>query len=113
MSTIRSRISDLDATISLPGCSLYVFSDIILWVFVLVTILYLNDTLCLLDVKSMVSVGLTALASSSFDLLQAVLGKKSMNILCIGHGGGTIPLFLASKIKGEFFVFVILVMQKS
>ncbi|KAJ3706381.1 hypothetical protein LUZ61_010086 [Rhynchospora tenuis] len=51
-------------------------------------------------VKSMVSVGLTALATSSFDLLHAVLGKKSMNILCIGHGGGTIPLFLASKIKG-------------
>lgn len=67
--------------------------------------------LCLLDIKSMVSVGLTALASSSFDLLQAVLGKKSMNILCIGHGGGTIPLFLASKIKGEYFAFVILVMQ--
>ncbi|KAJ3706330.1 hypothetical protein LUZ61_010035 [Rhynchospora tenuis] len=50
--------------------------------------------------KSMVSVGLTALAASSFDLLHAVLGKKSMNILCIGHGGGSLPLFLASKIKG-------------
>jgi hypothetical protein len=66
----------------------------------------------LLDVKSMVSVGLTALASSSFDLLQAVLGKKSMNILCIGHGGGTIPLFLASKIKGNF-AFATLMIPKS
>jgi hypothetical protein len=66
----------------------------------------------LLDVKSMVSAGLTALASSSFDLLQAVLGKKSMNILCVGHGGGTIPLFLASKIKGNF-AFVTLMIPKS
>ncbi|KAJ3680010.1 hypothetical protein LUZ60_016288 [Juncus effusus] len=51
-------------------------------------------------VKSMVSVGLTALASSSFDFVQAVLGKTNLNILCIGHGAGTIPLFLATKIKG-------------
>jgi hypothetical protein len=24
-----------------------------------------------------------------------------MKILCIGHGGGSIPLFLASKFKGR------------
>lgn len=51
-------------------------------------------------VKSMVSIGLTALASTNFDLKSAVSGKQKMRILCIGNGGGTIPLFLASKIKG-------------
>ncbi|KAJ0967500.1 hypothetical protein J5N97_024417 [Dioscorea zingiberensis] len=50
--------------------------------------------------KSMVSVGLTTLASSDYDLLGAVMGEKNMNVLCIGHGGGTLPLFLASKIQG-------------
>ncbi|XP_073111486.1 uncharacterized protein [Elaeis guineensis] len=47
--------------------------------------------------KSMVSAGLMTLTSSSYDLLEA---KRTMNILCIGHGGGSLPLFLASKIKG-------------
>lgn len=51
-------------------------------------------------VKSMVSAGLTALASTSFDLKSVVSGMQKMRILCIGNGGGTIPLFLASKIKG-------------
>ncbi|URD97896.1 hypothetical protein MUK42_29756 [Musa troglodytarum] len=50
--------------------------------------------------KSMVSAGLTALASSGYDLSGAVTGKRSMKILCVGHGGGSLPLFLASKIKG-------------
>ncbi|XP_065031794.1 uncharacterized protein LOC135581610 isoform X2 [Musa acuminata AAA Group] len=50
--------------------------------------------------KSMVSTGLTALASSGYDLSGAVTGKRSMKILCVGHGGGSLPLFLASKIKG-------------
>nr|CAD1844066.1 unnamed protein product [Ananas comosus var. bracteatus] len=48
----------------------------------------------------MVSVGLTTLASSSYDLSEAVLGKRSLKVLCIGHGGGSLPLFLASKISG-------------
>lgn len=52
------------------------------------------------DVKSMVSTGLATLASCNYDLKSAVLGKKVMNILCIGHGGGTLPLFLGSKIQG-------------
>ena len=52
------------------------------------------------DVKSMVSAGLAAIASCNFDLKNAILGKKAMNILCIGHGGGTLPLFLASEIQG-------------
>ncbi|XP_072988901.1 uncharacterized protein [Typha latifolia] len=50
--------------------------------------------------KSMVSAGLITLASSSYDLPEAVLGKRNLNVLCIGHGGGSLPLFLASKIQG-------------
>ncbi|XP_065862971.1 uncharacterized protein [Euphorbia lathyris] len=52
-------------------------------------------------VKSMISVGLATIASSTFDLVGAVCGEKPMHILCIGHGGGTLPLFLASKIQGS------------
>ncbi|XP_039048735.1 uncharacterized protein LOC120189545 [Hibiscus syriacus] len=51
-------------------------------------------------VKSMLSLGLSTIASSKYDLMAAVHGKKRMNILCIGHGGGSLPLFLASKIQG-------------
>lgn len=54
------------------------------------------------DLKSMLSAGLATIASCSYDIIEkAVHGKKTMNILCIGHGGGSLPLFLASKIKGE------------
>ncbi|XP_038992331.1 uncharacterized protein LOC120115795 [Hibiscus syriacus] len=51
-------------------------------------------------VKSMLSLGLSTIASSNYDLMAAVHGKKRMHILCIGHGGGSLPLFLASKIQG-------------
>lgn len=51
----------------------------------------------------MVSAGLTAVASSHFDLKNTVCGKKPMRILCIGHGGGSLPLFLASRIRGISF----------
>ncbi|XP_015887778.3 uncharacterized protein LOC107422795 isoform X2 [Ziziphus jujuba] len=51
--------------------------------------------------KSMVSVGLATIASCNFDLTNAVNGKKNMRILCIGHGGGSLPLFLASKIQAS------------
>lgn len=51
-------------------------------------------------VKSMVSAGLTTLPSCSYDLPQAVSEQNTMKILCIGHGGGSIPLFLASKFRG-------------
>ncbi|GMI69875.1 hypothetical protein like AT4G13330 [Hibiscus trionum] len=51
-------------------------------------------------IKSMVSLGLSTIASSKYDLMAAVHGKKMMHILCIGHGGGSLPLFLASKIQG-------------
>ncbi|KAL5781597.1 hypothetical protein ACOSP7_006626 [Xanthoceras sorbifolium] len=50
--------------------------------------------------KSMVSVGLATLASSYHDLMNAVHGQKTMKILCIGHGGGSLPLFLANTIQG-------------
>ncbi|GAV92110.1 hypothetical protein CFOL_v3_35492 [Cephalotus follicularis] len=50
--------------------------------------------------KSMVSVGLPTVVSCGYDLVSAVHGKRTMNILCIGHGGGSLPLFLASKIQG-------------
>ncbi|XP_038724271.1 uncharacterized protein LOC120015790 isoform X2 [Tripterygium wilfordii] len=51
-------------------------------------------------VKSMVSAGFASIASSDYDLLKAIQGKKTMHVLCIGHGGGSLPLFLASKIQG-------------
>ncbi|OMO86561.1 hypothetical protein CCACVL1_09559 [Corchorus capsularis] len=58
------------------------------------------DCLAIPYTKSMVSLGLSTIASSSYDLMAAVHGKKRMRILCIGHGGGSLPLFLASKIQG-------------
>ncbi|WOL05764.1 hypothetical protein Cni_G14495 [Canna indica] len=50
--------------------------------------------------KSMVSAGLTTLATLGYDIFGAATGKSSMKVLCIGHGGGSLPLFLASKIRG-------------
>ncbi|CAM8927106.1 unnamed protein product [Rhodiola kirilowii] len=52
------------------------------------------------DLKSMVSTGLATISCSIFDLASAVHGDTPMRILCIGHGGGSLPLFLANKIKG-------------
>lgn len=53
------------------------------------------------DVKSMISAGLATVTSCNYELMKnAVLGKQNLNVLCIGHGGGSIPLFLASEIKG-------------
>ncbi|KAJ6725820.1 SAM-DEPENDENT METHYLTRANSFERASE SUPERFAMILY PROTEIN [Salix purpurea] len=50
--------------------------------------------------KSMVSAGLATIASCNNDLVDAIYGKKTIRILCIGHGGGSLPLFLATKIQG-------------
>lgn len=50
--------------------------------------------------KSMVSAGLTTIASCNYDLVGAVSGRKTMHVLCIGHGGGSLPLFLANHIQG-------------
>lgn len=52
------------------------------------------------DLKSMVSVGLTSLVASEYDMKSVATGKKQMRILCIGHGGGSLPLFLANHILG-------------
>ncbi|KAL6519861.1 hypothetical protein OROMI_032755 [Orobanche minor] len=52
-------------------------------------------------VKSMISCGLTTISSCNHDFVKnAIDGKQNMNVLCIGHGGGSIPLFLASKVRG-------------
>ncbi|KAL6971225.1 hypothetical protein U1Q18_030906 [Sarracenia purpurea var. burkii] len=66
------------------------------------SVYYMQQAHCLAVpyLKSMVSAGLAVLASCKYDLKMAVLGKKVLNILCIGHGGGSLPLFLASKIQG-------------
>ncbi|KAH0451915.1 hypothetical protein IEQ34_019214 [Dendrobium chrysotoxum] len=58
------------------------------------------------DLKSMVSCGLTTLSSSGFDICKTVNGNATMNVLCIGHGGGSLPLFLASKFKGAMIDIV-------
>lgn len=56
----------------------------------------------------MVSASLSSLVSSGYDLFEAVSGRRALNVLCIGHGGGSLPLFLASKIKGtKFLLFFI------
>lgn len=58
------------------------------------------------DLKSMFSSGLTTLASCNYDVKGAVCGEKTMHILCIGHGGGSLPLFLASNIQGKGLAFL-------
>lgn len=50
----------------------------------------------------MVLAGLTTIASCNYDIISTLQGKKKMHILCIGHGGGSLPLFLASKIQGKY-----------
>lgn len=47
--------------------------------------------------------GLTSLAASKYDMTSAAIGKKQMRILCVGHGGGSLPLFLANYILGKNF----------
>ncbi|KAI3746698.1 hypothetical protein L6452_09137 [Arctium lappa] len=55
--------------------------------------------------KSMVSAGLASL-SCNYDLESSAYGKNTMKVLCIGHGGGSLPLFLASKIPGAIIDIV-------
>lgn len=45
--------------------------------------------------------GLTSLTASKYDMTSAAIGKKQMRILCVGHGGGSLPLFLANHILGK------------
>ncbi|TQE09574.1 hypothetical protein C1H46_004793 [Malus baccata] len=53
-----------------------------------------------LDLKSMVAAGLATIASCNYNFMDAVSGTENMRILCIGQGGGSLPLFLASKMQG-------------
>ncbi|XP_076899439.1 uncharacterized protein LOC143553298 [Bidens hawaiensis] len=55
--------------------------------------------------RSMISAGLTSL-SCNCDMLSSVYGKTCMKILCIGHGGGSLPLFLARKVPGAIIDIV-------
>ncbi|XP_004296411.1 PREDICTED: uncharacterized protein LOC101314740 [Fragaria vesca subsp. vesca] len=50
--------------------------------------------------KSMLSVGLASIACCDYNLKKVANGKDTMRVLCIGHGGGSLPLFLASKLQG-------------
>lgn len=71
-----------------------------------VTNLMIYILMTFVDLKSMLSLGLCTIASSNYDLMAAVHGKKMMRILCIGHGGGSLPLFLASTIQGRISLFI-------
>lgn len=53
----------------------------------------------------MLSAGLATIASCNYSLMDAIRGKKTMRVLCIGHGGGSLPLFLARNIQGEKVIF--------
>ncbi|XP_024005514.1 uncharacterized protein LOC18030304 isoform X2 [Eutrema salsugineum] len=66
------------------------------------SVFYMQQPHCLAApyLKSMASAGLTSLAVSKYDMRSAATGKKQMRILCIGHGGGSLPLFLVSHILG-------------
>lgn len=51
------------------------------------------------DLKSMVSAGLTTLGCPySFG---GIGEERPIHALCVGHGGGSLPLFLASKLPGK------------
>ncbi|KAK9166901.1 hypothetical protein Scep_002092 [Stephania cephalantha] len=49
------------------------------------------------DLKSMISVGLASIASNTCDFRKAVHGENTLPVLCIGHGGGSLPLFLPTR----------------
>lgn len=50
--------------------------------------------------KSMVSVGLSSISCAGLNLDLVSKGQSEMRCLCIGLGGGSLPLFLAHKLKG-------------
>lgn len=56
------------------------------------------------DLKSMLSVGLASIACCDYNLKKVANGKETMRVLCIGHGGGSLPLFLASKLQGIGYI---------
>ena len=48
----------------------------------------------------MISVGLASVNCGGLDLEYVARGMKQMRCLCIGLGGGSLPLFLANKLQG-------------
>ncbi|KAM2039268.1 hypothetical protein ACFX1T_012727 [Malus domestica] len=48
----------------------------------------------------MVAAGLATIACCNYNLMDAVSGTENMRILFIGQDGGSLPLFLASKMQG-------------
>lgn len=53
----------------------------------------------ILDLKSALSTGLTTLSLSASKFASDQI--TSLNFLCVGLGGGSLPLFLSEEIKGE------------
>ncbi|BBN10926.1 hypothetical protein MPTK1_5g07620 [Marchantia polymorpha subsp. ruderalis] len=51
-------------------------------------------------VKSLISAGLAAVSFAGLDVELVATGLQKMRILCIGLGGGTLPLFLAHYLPG-------------
>ncbi|KAJ4827962.1 hypothetical protein Tsubulata_009490 [Turnera subulata] len=51
--------------------------------------------------NGMASLGLTTIASCGYDLSKATTGNETLRILCIGLGGGSLPLILANAIRGK------------
>lgn len=52
------------------------------------------------DVKSMLSVGLSTISLAGYNLDQVTHRTRNMRILCVGLGGGSLPLFLAHNLPG-------------
>jgi hypothetical protein len=55
----------------------------------------------LADVKSMLSVGLATVSLGGLKIEQVANGTTKMRVLCVGLGGGSLPLFLAHNLPGE------------
>uniref|UniRef100_A0A7I4B0K6 PABS domain-containing protein n=1 Tax=Physcomitrium patens TaxID=3218 RepID=A0A7I4B0K6_PHYPA len=51
-------------------------------------------------VKSMLSVGLSTISLAGYNLDQVTHRTRNMRILCVGLGGGSLPLFLAHNLPG-------------
>lgn len=59
-------------------------------------------SLVVADVKSMISVGLSTMSLVGLNLEQVASRRKQIRILCIGLGGGSLPLFLAHNLPGTY-----------
>jgi hypothetical protein len=68
------------------------------------SLLFIHGVACLViaDVKSMLSVGLTTMSLAGYSLEQVTQRSRDMRILCIGLGGGSLPLFLAHNLPGKY-----------